>query len=89
MCDNAKKHDVVCIDTRPVLNGPDFEQPPDVRRAGVDGRGRRAAHADRDSRTRRMRNRTAGGTPPFEHASAPMGTIAAKESLRRSEIPLR
>jgi GDSL-like Lipase/Acylhydrolase family len=27
MCDNAKKHDVVCIDTRPVLNGPDFEQP--------------------------------------------------------------
>lgn len=30
MCDNAKKHDVVCIDTRPVLNGPDFEQPPDV-----------------------------------------------------------
>jgi hypothetical protein len=30
MCDNAKKHDVVCIDTRPVLNGSDFEQPPDV-----------------------------------------------------------
>jgi hypothetical protein len=30
MCDNAKKHDVVCIDTRLVLNGPDFEQPPDV-----------------------------------------------------------
>lgn len=30
MCDNAKKHDVVCIDTRPVLNGPDVEQPPNV-----------------------------------------------------------
>ena len=32
MCDNAEKHDVVCIDTRPLLNGPDFEQPPDVER---------------------------------------------------------
>ena len=27
MCDNANKHDVVCVDVRPVLNGPDFEQP--------------------------------------------------------------
>ena len=27
MCDNAKKHDVVCVDVRPVLNGPSFEQP--------------------------------------------------------------
>jgi hypothetical protein len=27
MCDNAEKHDVVCVDVRPVLNGPDFEQP--------------------------------------------------------------
>jgi hypothetical protein len=27
MCENAKKHDVVCVDVRPVLNGPDFEQP--------------------------------------------------------------
>lgn len=27
MCDNAKKHDVICVDPRPVLNGPDFEQP--------------------------------------------------------------
>ena len=27
MCDNAKKHDAVCVDVRPVLNGPDFEQP--------------------------------------------------------------
>ena len=27
MCKNAKKHDVVCVDVRPVLNGPDFEQP--------------------------------------------------------------
>lgn len=30
MCDNAKTHDVVCIDTRAVLNGPDFEQPVSV-----------------------------------------------------------
>jgi hypothetical protein len=29
MCDNAKKHDAVCVDVRPVLNGPDFEQPVD------------------------------------------------------------
>lgn len=27
MCDNARKHDVVCVDVRPVLNGPGFEQP--------------------------------------------------------------
>jgi hypothetical protein len=27
MCDNAEKHDVACVDVRPVLNGPDFEQP--------------------------------------------------------------
>jgi hypothetical protein len=27
MCDNAEKHDVVCVDVRPVLNGPHFEQP--------------------------------------------------------------
>ena len=27
ICDNAEKHDVVCVDVRPVLNGPDFEQP--------------------------------------------------------------
>ena len=27
MCDKAKKHDVVCVDVRPVPNGPDFEQP--------------------------------------------------------------
>jgi hypothetical protein len=27
MCDNAEAHDVVCVDVRPVLNGPDFEQP--------------------------------------------------------------
>jgi hypothetical protein len=27
MCDNADKHDVTCFDVRPVLNGPDFEQP--------------------------------------------------------------
>ena len=27
MCDNAQEHDVVCVDVRPVLNGPDFEQP--------------------------------------------------------------
>lgn len=27
MCDNAKEHDVVCVDVRPVLNGPDFKQP--------------------------------------------------------------
>lgn len=27
MCDNASKHDSVCVDVRPVLNGPDFEQP--------------------------------------------------------------
>ena len=27
MCDNAEEHDVVCVDVRPVLNGPDFEQP--------------------------------------------------------------
>jgi hypothetical protein len=27
MCDNAKEHDAVCVDVRPVLNGPDFEQP--------------------------------------------------------------
>ena len=27
MCDNAKKHDVVCVDVRPVLNGPDLQQP--------------------------------------------------------------
>ena len=26
-CDAAEAHDVVCIDVRPVLNGPDFEQP--------------------------------------------------------------
>jgi hypothetical protein len=30
MCDNAEKHDVVCIDTRSVLNGPGFEQPVSV-----------------------------------------------------------
>jgi hypothetical protein len=29
MCDNAKQHDAVCVDVRPVLNGPDFEQPVD------------------------------------------------------------
>ena len=29
LCDNAKDHDVVCVDVRPVLNGPDFEQPVD------------------------------------------------------------
>ena len=29
MCDNAKAHDVVCVDVRPVLNVPDFEQPVD------------------------------------------------------------
>ena len=27
MCNNARKHDSVCVDVRPVLNGPDFEQP--------------------------------------------------------------
>jgi hypothetical protein len=27
MCSNAEKHDSVCVDVRPVLNGPDFEQP--------------------------------------------------------------
>jgi hypothetical protein len=27
ICDNAEKHDVVCVDMSPVLNGPDFEQP--------------------------------------------------------------
>jgi hypothetical protein len=27
MCDNAKKHDAKCVDVRPVLNGPAFEQP--------------------------------------------------------------
>jgi hypothetical protein len=27
MCDNAETHGVVCVDVRPVLNGPDFEQP--------------------------------------------------------------
>lgn len=27
MCDNAEKHDAVCVDVRPVLNGPDFDQP--------------------------------------------------------------
>jgi hypothetical protein len=27
MCDNAEKYGVVCVDVRPVLNGPDFEQP--------------------------------------------------------------
>lgn len=27
LCDNAEAHDVVCVDVRPVLNGPDFEQP--------------------------------------------------------------
>ena len=27
LCDAAKAHDVVCVDVRPVLNGPDFEQP--------------------------------------------------------------
>ena len=26
-CDAAEAHDVVCVDVRPVLNGPDFEQP--------------------------------------------------------------
>jgi hypothetical protein len=29
LCDNAKAHEVVCVDVRPVLNGPDFEQPVD------------------------------------------------------------
>jgi hypothetical protein len=27
LCDAAEAHDAVCIDVRPVLNGPDFEQP--------------------------------------------------------------
>jgi hypothetical protein len=27
MCDAAQAHGVVCVDVRPVLNGPDFEQP--------------------------------------------------------------
>lgn len=27
LCDAAEAHDVVCVDVRPVLNGPDFEQP--------------------------------------------------------------
>jgi hypothetical protein len=27
MCDNAEVHGAVCVDVRPVLNGPDFEQP--------------------------------------------------------------
>lgn len=27
MCDNADQHGVVCVDVRPVLNGPEFEQP--------------------------------------------------------------
>jgi hypothetical protein len=27
LCDTAEAHDVVCVDVRPVLNGPDFEQP--------------------------------------------------------------
>ena len=27
MCDNAEDYGVVCVDVRPVLNGPEFEQP--------------------------------------------------------------
>lgn len=27
MCENARKHDAVCVDVRPVLNGKRFEQP--------------------------------------------------------------
>lgn len=27
LCDNAEAHGVICIDVRPVLNGPEFEQP--------------------------------------------------------------
>ena len=27
LCDAAEAHDAVCVDVRPVLNGPDFEQP--------------------------------------------------------------
>jgi hypothetical protein len=27
LCDAAEAHGVVCVDVRPVLNGPDFEQP--------------------------------------------------------------
>ena len=27
LCDNAEAHDVVCVDVRPVLNGPHFGQP--------------------------------------------------------------
>lgn len=27
ICNTAEKHDVVCVDVRPVLNGPNFEQP--------------------------------------------------------------
>ena len=27
LCENAEEHDVVCVDVRPILNGPDFEQP--------------------------------------------------------------
>ncbi len=29
LCDNAEAHHVVCVDVRPVLNGPDFDQPVD------------------------------------------------------------
>jgi hypothetical protein len=29
LCDNAEAHDVICVDVRPVLNGPGFEQPVD------------------------------------------------------------
>ena len=27
LCNNAEAHDALCVDVRPVLNGPDFEQP--------------------------------------------------------------
>lgn len=29
VCGNAEEHDAVCVDVRPVLNGPEFEQPVD------------------------------------------------------------
>ena len=27
LCDNAEAHEAICVDVRPLLNGPDFEQP--------------------------------------------------------------
>jgi hypothetical protein len=27
LCDTADEHDVICVDVRPALNGPDLDQP--------------------------------------------------------------